>query len=48
MNFREYWNENKELFKQLNVTEASARKIWSDCLDNFEKALTNKYLKSDR
>jgi len=44
MNFKKYWEQNKELFQQLNVTEAVAKKIWNDCADAIEKKLTDYYL----
>lgn len=44
MNFKEYWEQNKELFEQLGVSEAAARKIWSDCVDNIEKKIVNHYI----
>ncbi len=44
MNFTEYWKQNKELFEQLNVSEAAAKKIWNDCADNVMKKITDHYL----
>ena len=44
MNFTDYWNQNKELFEQLNVSEAAAKKIWNDCVDNAIKKITEHYL----
>lgn len=44
MNFTKYWEENKELYKQLGVTEVVARKIWNDCADTIEKKITEYYL----
>jgi hypothetical protein len=44
MNFTDYWKQNKELFEQLNVSEAAAKKIWNDCADNVMKKITDHYL----
>jgi hypothetical protein len=44
MNFKEYWKQNKEIYTQLGVTEAVAKKIWNDCADNIEKKITEYYL----
>ena len=42
MTFKEYWKTNKELYKQLGVTEAAAYRIWCDAVDEFAKlAATN-------
>jgi len=42
MTFKEYWKLNKELYKQLGVTEAAAYRIWCDAVDEFAKlAATN-------
>ena len=43
MNFIEYWKQNKELYKQLGVTEAAAYRIWCDAIDEFAK-MANKTL----
>lgn len=44
MNFTEYWKHNKEIYEQLGVSEAVAKKIWSDCVDNVTKKVTEHYL----
>lgn len=44
MKFADYWKQNKELYEQLGVTEAVARKIWNDCADNIEKKITEYYI----
>ena len=33
MTFKEYWKQNKDLYKQLGVTEAAAYRIWCDAID---------------
>jgi hypothetical protein len=42
MNFTEYWKINKELYKQLGVTEAAAYRIWCDAVDEFAKLAAKK------
>lgn len=44
MNFTEYWKQNKELYEQLGVTEAIAKKIWNDACDVVEKKITEYYI----
>lgn len=44
MNFTDYWKQNKEIYKQLGVSEAVAKKIWYDCVDNIEKKIAE-YIK---
>ena len=42
MNFTQYWKQNKELYKQLGVTEAAAYRIWCDAVDEFAKLAAKK------
>ncbi len=42
MSFKEYWKINKELYKQLGVTEAAAYRIWCDAIDEFVKVAAKK------
>jgi len=44
MKFTEYWKENKELFNQLGVTEAVAKKIWNDAADAVQKKVIDYYI----
>ncbi len=44
MNFAQYWEQNKDLFTQLGVTEAAAKKIWNDACDAVEKKLIEHYI----
>lgn len=39
MNFKKYWEQNAELFTQLGVTQAAAKKIWSDAVDACANAV---------
>ena len=39
MNFKKYWEQNKELYSQLGVTKAVAYKIWCDAADAVEKEM---------
>lgn len=43
MNFTEYWKINKDMYTQLGVTEAAAKKIWNDALDAAAKKLVKHY-----
>ena len=46
MNFTAYWKRNKELYKELGVSEAAAYRIWCDAIDEFAKlAATNLHSK---
>ena len=44
MDFKKYWELNKELYEKLGVDEVVARKIWQDCCDAIEKKVTEHYL----
>lgn len=33
INFSSYWEENKELYAELGVSKATAKKIWGDAID---------------
>lgn len=44
MNFTKYWEINKELFAQLGVTEAAAKKIWNDACDAVEKEIIMQHI----
>ena len=43
MNFTEYWKRNKELYKQLGVTEAAAYRIWCDAVDALMASIEKEY-----
>lgn len=38
-NFTEYWNEKKEMYQQLGVSEAVAKTIWNDAISSLGWAL---------
>lgn len=42
--FKKYWEENKEFFLAIGVSEAVARKIWKDSLTVFEQKIMDYYL----
>jgi hypothetical protein len=43
MTFKEYWKQNKDLYKQLGVTEAAAYRIWCDAIDALMGAIEKEY-----
>lgn len=45
MNFTKYWEINKELFEQLNVTKAVVKKIWNDAIDAVQMEIIKDLIK---